>query len=131
MQHKLDKFNRKLKALFDELDDYLEDKYGGHYPLHPGRARRGNTANKEQDGLFNVGAAFSPGFGSEKGRGYVVDIDMVTLADVPDDVEEEIEEEAVDFIRNRLPQYFPDRDLQVTRDGRSFKIFGDLSLGTL
>ncbi len=56
---------------------------------------------------------------------------MVTLADVPDDVEEEIEEVAVAFIRDRLPQYFPNRDLQVTRDGRSFKIFGDLSLGTL
>jgi len=129
MQHHLENFDRKLKKLFDEVDDYLEDKYGQRYPLHPRRARRGNTSNKASDGLFNVGASFSAGFGSEHGRGYIVDIDMVTLTDVPDEIEEQIEDDAVDFIRKKLPHYFPDRDLEVRRDGRTFKILGDLSLG--
>ena len=129
--HSLSQFDKKLKALFDEADDYLEDKYGGTYPLHPARARRGVTGNKESDGLFNVGASFSAGYGSEHGRGYVLDIDMVTLSDVPDEKEAEIEDDAVQFIRKKLPEYFPDRDLQVHRDGRTFKISGDLSLGKL
>jgi hypothetical protein len=131
MQHYLEKFDKKLKNLFDEVDDHLEEKYGDRYPLHPRRARRGMTSNKAHDGLFNVGAAFSAGFGSEHGRGYVLDIDMVTLKDVPGTVEEEIENEAVDFIRRSLPRYFPDRDLRVERDGRTFKIIGDLRLGRL
>lgn len=129
--HALSSFDKKLKALFDETDDYLEEKYGGMYPLHPARAERGATANKEADGLFNIGASFSAGYGSTHGRGYVLDVDMVTLSNVSDEKEEEIEEDAVHFIRRRLPHYFPDRDLQVYRDGRTFKISGDLSLGRL
>ncbi|MDY7028717.1 MAG: hypothetical protein SVR04_10510 [Spirochaetota bacterium] len=131
MQHHLDKFETRLKALFDEVDDYLEDKYGGHYPLHPARARRGRTANKETNGLFNVGASFSTGYGSEHGRGYVIDVDMVTLSQIPAEVEEKIEEDAVDYIRRKLPNYFPDRKLEVKRDKHTFKISGDLSLGRL
>ncbi len=129
--HSLSNFDRKLKALFDEADDYLEEKYGGMYPLHPARAKRGVTANKQADGLFNIGASFSAGYGSEHGRGYVLDIDMVTLSEVPDEKEEEIEDDAVQFIRKKIPEYFPDRDLEVHRDGRTFKISGDLSLGKL
>ncbi|HDQ15352.1 MAG TPA: hypothetical protein ENN41_11125 [Sediminispirochaeta sp.] len=131
MQHHLRKFDKRLRALFDEVDDYLEDKYGDRYPLHPRRAKRGSTSSKAHDGLFNVGAAFSAGYGSEHGRGYVIDVDMVTLAKVPDDVEEMIEDDAVEFVRKKLPEYFPERDLSVRRDGRTFKISGDLSLGRL
>jgi hypothetical protein len=127
--HRAAEFDKKLKRLFDETDDYLEETYGDRYTLHPARARRGKTANKAADGLFNVGASFTAGYGSEHGRGYVIDVDMVTLSEVPDDVEEEIEEEAVRFIRSKLPEYFPDRDLEVERDGRTFKITGDLKLG--
>ncbi|MFO7730559.1 MAG: hypothetical protein R6V86_12425, partial [Spirochaetia bacterium] len=64
-------------------------------------------------------------------RGYVLDVDMVTLSDVPDKKEEEIEDDAVHFIRAKLAEYFPERDLQVYRDGRTFKITGDLSLGEI
>ena len=131
MRHHLDKFESRLKNLFDEVDDYLEDKYGNHYPLHPARASRGRTANKETNGLFNVGASFSTGYGSEHGRGYVIDVDMVTLSQVPDEVEEKIEVDAVNFVRRKLPHYFPDRKLEVRRDKRTFKISGDLSLGRL
>lgn len=132
MRHpKLIDFDRRMKRLFDEVDDYLEDRYGGNYPLHPARAARGTTANKEADGLFNIGASFSAGYGSTFGRGYVVDVEMVTLANVPENREEEITKVAIDQIRKLLPKYFPERHLEVDRDGRVFKIHGDLSLGSL
>lgn len=122
-------FERTLKALFDSVDDYLEEKYGARYPLHPSRAKRGGTANKAHDGLFNVGATFTAGYGSRYGRGYVVQVDMVTLAEVPRDVRELIAEEAADLVNEKLPYYFPGRELRVVRDGNVFKIYGDLSLG--
>src|SRR6056297_3944083 len=96
--HALSSFDKRLKAVFDAADDYLEEKYGSMYPLHPARVKRGATANKETDGLFNIGASFTAGYGSEHGRGYVIDVDMVTLTEVPDEVEEEIEEDAVRYI---------------------------------
>lgn len=131
MTHYLDQFESRLKELFDEVDDYLEEKYGDRFPLHPARAHRGTTANKESNGLFNVGAAFSAGYGSLHGRGYVIDIDMVTLSHIPEKVEDEIEADAVAFVREKLPHYFPDRNLEVKRDSHAFKIAGDLSLGSL
>jgi hypothetical protein len=81
--------------------------------------------------LFNVGATFSAGYGSEYGKGYVVEIDMVTLTYVPDDVSSKIEIEVLEMIRDRLPKYFPERNLKVRKDGNVIKIFGDLSLGAL
>lgn len=122
-------WQKKLKTLFDEVDDYLEDKYGHLYTLHPSRAQRGKTSSKSHDGLFNVGARFSPGYGSTKGRGYVIDVDMVTLERVPPDMQKKIERDVVDYVSKKLPSVFPDRDLKVASDGRVFKIYGDLSLG--
>jgi len=121
----------KLKTLFDEVDDFLEEKYGRLYPLHPSRPGRGRTANKEQDGLFNVAARFTPGYGSTEGRGYVIDVDMVTLSRVPEDVQKKIEKDVVKYVERKLPEVFPDRTLKVTKDGPVFKIHGDLSLGQL
>ncbi len=130
MDHPLTtEWQKKLKTIFDEVDDYLEEKYGHLYTLHPSRAERGETSNKEQSGLFNLGARFTPGYGSDKGRGYVIDVDMVTLEQVPDEVEEKIENEVVDYVAKKLPEVFPHRDLKVSRDGRVFKIHGDLSIG--
>ena len=125
------KWEKKLKKLFDEIDDYLESTYGGMYPLHPSRAKRGTTSNKEHDGLFNVGASFSTGLGSEFGPGYVIEIRLVTLSHVPGDLREEIEEEVVRLINQKLPLYFPGKSLTVVRDGNVYKIHGDLSLGNL
>lgn len=122
-------FQDRLKRIFDEVDDYLEDRYGSLYDLHPARPARGETHNKEHSGLFNVGASFSAGFGSRFGRGYVISIEIATLDRVPDDIEEQIDDEAVTKIRELLPREFPDRHLEVVRDGRVFKISGDLSLG--
>lgn len=120
---------KRLKSLFDEVDDRLEDLYGREYTLHPARPGRGTTSNREQDGLFNVGADFTPGFGSRLGRGYVIDVEMKTLENVPDAKREEILAETVNMVRKRLPHYFPNRVLRIDRDGRTFKIYGDLSLG--
>jgi len=118
----------RLKAVFDRIDDHLEEKYGTRYPLHPNRASRGQTSNKEQDGLFDVGAAFTAGFGSERGRGYVVETRMVTLDPVPDQVRSEIHREVVTMLANELSREFPERELSVEQDGDIFKITGDLSL---
>ena len=123
-------FDKKLKRVFDRVDDYLEKTYGGEYPLHPSRPHRGETSNKAQDGLFNVGASFSAGYGSEIGRGYVVDVDMVTLVHIPTDVREQIERDAVRKIEDYLEEEFPNRKLHVSKDRTPFKINGDLSLGS-
>ena len=132
MRHpKVEAWELKLKQIFDQIDAELEEKYGHLYPLHPARPQHGTTANPEHSGLFYVRASFSAGFGSRLGAGYIVDVDMVTLTRVPDRIEEQIEEEVVDRLREELPAWFPGRNLQVTHDGRRFKIHGDLSLGKL
>ena len=117
-----------MKMLFDEIDDEIEERFGLLYNLHPARAKRGTTSNKEQDGLFDIGASFSAGFGSRRGRGYVLDVDMITLEHVPEEVRQRIEEIVADKIREKLPRFFPGKELSVRRDGNVFKVIGDLSL---
>lgn len=124
-------WDRQLKKLFDEVDDYLEDIYGGKYPLHPNRMKRGRTSNKEMDGLINIGASFSAGYGSELGRGYVVDIHLSTLIKVDKEIKNSIEIDAVNKIKTLLPEYFPGRELDIKKDGSIYKICGDLSLGEI
>jgi len=124
-------FDDRLKKLFDEVDDYIEDLYGGRYVLHPVRPGRGETANPEADGLFNIGANFTPGYGSELGRGYLIDIAMSTLEKVDEDVRREIYEAAAEKVKELLPLHFPERELTVRRDKNHFKIQGDFSLGLI
>ena len=131
MSDRLTVWEDKLKRIFDRIDDYLEEKYGQNYPLHPRRARRGTTANKEQDGLFNVGASFSLGLGSEYGPGYVVEVRLATLSKIPAAVRASIEEEVVRQLERLLPEAFPNKELRIARDGNIYKIYGDLSLGRL
>ncbi|MBL7076028.1 MAG: hypothetical protein ISS31_01025 [Kiritimatiellae bacterium] len=123
------KWERKLKEVFRRIDQRLEDEYGDRYPLHPARPKEGATANPAYDGLFNIGASFSGGFGSEHGAGYVVNVQMATLERVDDDVREEIEQRVAQALEAELPKTFPHRHLRVSRDGHTFKIHGDLSLG--
>lgn len=125
---KLVEFERTLKSMFDEIDDYLEDRYGNLYPLHPNRTKRGGTSNKESDGLFNVGCAFSAGYGSQYGRGYVIDVHMSTLSDIPEEVKMIIERETVELVGVKLKTFFPNRNLKVEKDGNIYKIFGNLTL---
>jgi len=125
------KWEKTLKRVFDMIDAELEDKFGGTYPLHPARAARGKTSNPAHDGLFTVGAAFSAGYGSEHGPGYIVRLRVSTLKSVPKKIIEEIEDFVVERLRTELPKAFPNRELKVTRDGHAFKIHGDLSLGSV
>lgn len=118
-----------MKSMFDEIDLYLEEKYRDIYPLHPNRPKEGETFNPEMDGLFNVGVGFSAGYGSSKGRGYVVDIHLSTLSSVDPVIMDQIEKDVMVQISLKLPQKFPGKKLQVSRDGKLIKIYGDLSLG--
>lgn len=117
-----------LRKIFDIIDDHLEDKYGYLYPLHPARPGRGHTSNKSSDGLFNIGAAFSAGFGSRFGRGWVVDVSMVTLSKIPENVKLQIDKEVIAELKRLLIEYYPERDISVEKDGNVFKIFGELGL---
>ena len=128
---KMVEFDRRMKELFDEVDHYIEDLYGDRYELHPARPRRGETSNPEADGLFNIGAVFSPGFKSKLGRGYIIHKKMSTLEKVDDDVRREIYVKAAEKVKELLPVYFPDRKLTVNCTGRYFKIKGDFSLGII
>ena len=121
-------WEKKLEALFHEINHIMEDRYGDRYPLHPSRPAHGTTSDPSADGLFNLGAAFSAGFGSTHGRGYVVSIRLATLARIPSGVMEQMEQEILALLQDKLPLTFPDRDLKVERDGHTFKIFGDLSI---
>ena len=117
-----------LKSVFDAIDAELEAEYGRNYSLHPSRPNRGVTANPEDDGLFNVGAAFSAGFGSEYGPGYVVEIRVATLKKVPETVREEIKKKVFQGLGNRLPKAFPGKALHVSEENGLIRIHGDLSL---
>ncbi|MCF6335676.1 MAG: hypothetical protein L3J12_08035 [Spirochaetales bacterium] len=121
-------WEKTLKEIFDIIDDHIEDKYGFLYPLHPSRPGRGRTASKSSDGLFNIGAAFSAGYGSRYGRGWVVDVSMVTLVNVPDEVKEQIYFQVVEELKRLLKKFYPERGIKVEKDGKIFKIFGDLGL---
>lgn len=127
---KAEAWERRLREVLVEIDHELEEKYGGAYPLHPVRPERGATANPQQDGLFSVSAAFTPGFGSAHGPGYVLDIRIATLNNVPRGVVEKIERYARKRLKDALPDVFPGRDLDVVRDGHVLKIVGDISLGS-
>jgi hypothetical protein len=126
---KLAAFTGTLEEMFHEVDDVLEDRWGSAFPLHPNRPKRGLTANPEMDGLFEIAPDFTPGFGSEKGRGYLVSLRVATLERVPPADFEGFMEAAAALIRKRLPRFFPNRRIELVREGRAFKIIGDFSLG--
>lgn len=130
MKHpNLIEWEKTLKKVIDNLDDVLEDQFGNQYQLHPARPKRGRTANKSHDGLFDITAQFSLGIGSQKGKGYIVDIRLSTLENVPDEIYDKIENVAIRRLRQYLKNHFPEKQLSVEKDGRVIKLFGDLSLG--
>ena len=124
-------FDNRMKMLFDQVDHYIEDLYGGKYDLHPSRPSRGETENPEMDGLFSISALFTPGFGSELGRGYIIDVSISTLEKVDEIVRREIYEAAARKVIELLPVHFPERKLTVKHEKNHFKIQGDFSLGVI
>jgi len=124
-------FENRLEALFREVDHRLEDRWGDAFERHPRRPRRGETGDPSMDGLFETAADFTAGIGSERGRGYIVSLRVATLERVPPERFESFMAEAADTLRELLPRYFPGRMLEVVRDGKRFKIIGDLSLGSV
>ncbi|MDR2101334.1 MAG: hypothetical protein LBP43_02035 [Treponema sp.] len=128
---KLTAFTSTLDALFHEADEILEERWGSRFSLHPNRPRRGATANPEMDGLFEIIPDFTPGIGSQKGRGYLISFRVATLERVPPALFEAFMDETAACIRDLLPRYFPERKLEVARDGKRYKITGDFSLGEI
>ena len=125
---RVERWEKKLRDVFRKIDRELEKKHGRLYPLHPSRAQHGTTARPESDGLFNIGGVFSPGYGSKHGRGYIVEVRLVTLTRVPKRVKNEVETQVVKRLHALLPKAFPGRELDVRQDGPVYKIVGDLSL---
>ena len=128
---KLERWEARLKQVFDEINDELEAEYGHRAARHPNRPPHGATSNREDDGLFDLGAAFTVGIGSQHGPGYVVQARIATLDAVPAEKQEKFEAEVVRRLKEKLPAAFPGVALHVDRDGPVYKIHGDLSLGSL
>lgn len=125
------KFDTQLVRMFKDLDNYLEDQYGQLLPIHPNRLSRGTAANPMNDGLFSTGPVFTLGYGSQYGRGYIVDIEIRSLESLEKEKRQEIEDEAANYLKIILSYYFPNRDLKIVKDAEDYKIIGDFSLGSL
>lgn len=124
----LDAWEDALQRVLSSVDRALEKRHGGKWTLHPARPEAGVAANPQYDGLFRVTAAFSAGFGSKLGPGYLLRAEIATLAPVHQSDRAAIEEEAVALVREGLAREFPGKALAVDKDGDVWKIHGDLSL---
>ncbi|MBQ7508016.1 MAG: hypothetical protein IJT52_01660 [Spirochaetales bacterium] len=129
MHPKQEILEEKMAQLCQALDNHLEDIYGDHYRLHPNRLRRGKGSNPSFDGLFSTSLAFTLGYGSEYGRGYVVNVEIRTLDKVSQYDSTKIQAEAFSFISQNLKKFIPDQDLKIVQDGNLMKVIGDFSLG--
>ena len=129
MHPKQEELENELARLCANLDNYLEDKYGKKYRIHPNRLKRGAGSNPRFDGLFSTSIAFSLGYGSKTGRGYIVEVDIRTLDKVAEEDKKEINEEAFNYIKRNLKLCLPERELDIVKDGSVMKIVGDFSLG--
>jgi len=131
MRHKKAReWEKRLKAVFDKIDVELEAAYGDRFDLHPARAEHGATSSREMDGLFNIGASYSAGFGSRLGPGYVVDIRLSTLQRIPKGLKLELRDRIQAMLIEKLPAAFPGKELHVDRENRHLRIHGDLGLDT-
>jgi hypothetical protein len=122
------KWELQLKSVFDKIDKRLESMYGERFRIHPSRPAEGRTSNPEMDGLFNVGASYSAGFGSEFGPGYVVEIRISTLQTISTAFREEVRDHVQGWLSEMLPHTFPDHEMHVVKELNHLRIYGDLSL---
>jgi hypothetical protein len=118
----------KLNLLLRQVIPKLEEEFGAVVPRHPARPAHGETPNPQNDGLFRITATFTLGFGSQWGKGYVLDIEPVTLDAFPPDICAIVEFQACRMIQEGLESTLPGRGLELKRDGTVWKITGDLSL---
>lgn len=125
-----DQLENNFSHLAQALDNSLEDSFGEKYSIHPNRLRRGKGSNPSYDGLFATTIAFTLGYGSHHGRGYIVNVDIRTLDFVTSEEREEIKNFAFEFINKNLCNFFPDRKLEIVKDGKLLKIVGDFSLNS-
>lgn len=129
---RVERWEARLKKVFDEIDAELEGEAatsaGGRMRLHPVRMAAGTTSNPEDDGLYEVGANFTVGIGSEHGAGYAVRARIATLDHVEASEQERLEARVAERLREKLPEAFPGKDLRVVKDTTGWKIVGDLSL---
>ena len=129
---KLERWEHRLKQIFDEIDSELEAEGAcKKFKRHPNRPPAFATSNREDDGLFDLGAAFTVGIGSQHGPGYVVQARIATLDSIPAEIQENFEAEVTRRLKEKIPEAFPGVKLFVDRDGPVYKIHGDLSLGSL
>ena len=129
MRHrKAKEWERRLKTVFDEIDIALEAAYGDRFDRHPARPEHGTTSSREMDGLFNVGASYSAGFGSKLGPGYVVDIRLSTLQRIPKALKLKLRDKVQAMLIEKLPAAFPAKQLHVDPEQSHLRIHGDLSL---
>ncbi len=129
MRHrKAKEWEQRLKSVFDKIDVELEAAYGNRFDLHPARAPEGTTSNPEMDGLFNVGASYSAGFGSRFGPGYVVDIRLSTLQRIPKKLKLELRDQVQTMLVEKLPAVFPGKELHIDQERSHLRIHGDLGL---
>lgn len=124
----LQKWEDKLQSIFDRIDDQLEEKYGHLYPLRFNRPARGHGVTPDTDGLFELSVGFSLGIASELGPGYVFKVKLATMSRIPQEFTTKIENEVVDMLNAELPKAFPDKELKVAKDGKVYKIYGNLDL---
>ena len=121
-------WEEKLNGLLRQVITKLEEEHGAVVPRHPARPAHGETPNPQNDGLFRITATFTPGFGSQWGKGYVLDIEPVTLDAFPREVWTVVEAKACRMIQDGLESVLPGRRLELKRDGTVWKITGDLVL---
>ena len=123
LQHLEDQFSVMIQA----LDNALEDNFGTEYKLHPNRPKRGVGANPSYDGLFATTVAFTLGYGSTYGRGYIVNVDFRTLECISSEKKKEILDFTFCFLCDKISFFVPNRQLSVVHDGKLIKIVGDFS----
>lgn len=132
MEHpKAVEFDRKFQEIYEKVDREMEARHGDLFALHPCRPQAGSTSNPQMDGLYNLGASFTAGYGSREGRGYVVDLRIATLEEVPEEVRTMLWKEALELLDYHIKETFPHRELRIVPDGTLWKIVGDFSLGSL
>lgn len=124
-----EEWDRRLEAVFERVDIKMEQHFKEVFPRRNNRPAHGETASSQMSGLFNIGASFSAGYGSEQGRGYVIDVELCTYHNVDSELKENIETYARELIKQELEQEFPGRKLEIMRDGGVYKITGDFFLG--